>query len=94
MTFGSSVHCDARLTGFERTPGGAEIAAVLHGKALRFPILQTGEHWGLNSLAVILMLEALGVDLDTGLAALAGLRAAWGRGAERADAPPPPGPST
>jgi UDP-N-acetylmuramoyl-tripeptide--D-alanyl-D-alanine ligase len=83
LTFGSDVHCDARLTGFTPTAGGAEVAAVLHGKALRFPILQTGEHWGLNSLAVLLMLEALGVDLDTALAALAAFEPLKGRGAER-----------
>jgi UDP-N-acetylmuramoyl-tripeptide--D-alanyl-D-alanine ligase len=84
VTFGSGLRCDARLTGFERTPDGAEVAAVLHGQALRFPIRQTGEHWGLNSLAVLLMLEALGVGLDTGLSALAGFEPLKGRGAERA----------
>ena len=88
MTFGSGIHCDARLTGFTPNAGGAEVAAVLHGKALRFPILQTGEHWGLNSLAVLLMLEALGVDLDTGLAALAAFEPLKGRGAERTIAAP------
>jgi UDP-N-acetylmuramoyl-tripeptide--D-alanyl-D-alanine ligase len=84
LAFGSQPDCDARLTGFQRTPGGAEVAAVLHGKAQRFPILQTGEHWGLNSLAVLLMLEALGVDPNTSLAALAAFEPLKGRGAERA----------
>jgi UDP-N-acetylmuramoyl-tripeptide--D-alanyl-D-alanine ligase len=84
QTFGSNHDCDARLTGFSPTPGGSEVAAVLHGKALRFPIRQTGEHWGLNSLAVLLMLEALGVDLDVSLAALAAFEPLKGRGAERA----------
>jgi UDP-N-acetylmuramoyl-tripeptide--D-alanyl-D-alanine ligase len=82
VTFGSGPTCDARLTGFERAAGGAVVAAVLHGAALRFPIRQTGEHWGLNSLAVLLMLEALGVDLDTGLAAMAAFEPLKGRGAE------------
>jgi UDP-N-acetylmuramoyl-tripeptide--D-alanyl-D-alanine ligase len=84
VTFGSGLRCDARLTAFERTPDGAEIAAVLHGQALRFPIRQTGEHWGLNSLAVLLMLEALGVGLDISLEALAAFEPLKGRGAERA----------
>ena len=84
VTFGSGLRCDARLTAFERTPDGAEVAAVLHGQALRFPIRQSGEHWGLNSLAVLLMLEALGVDLDTSLEALSGFEPLKGRGAERA----------
>jgi UDP-N-acetylmuramoyl-tripeptide--D-alanyl-D-alanine ligase len=83
LTFGSGPHCDARLTGFCATPGGAEVSAMLHGQALRFPIRQTGVHWGLNSLAVLLMLEALQVDLDTGLGALAAFAPLAGRGAER-----------
>ncbi|MGZ6013557.1 MAG: UDP-N-acetylmuramoyl-tripeptide--D-alanyl-D-alanine ligase [Caulobacteraceae bacterium] len=83
VTFGSGLRCDARLTGFTPVQDGAQVSAVLHGKALDFPIRQTGEHWGLNSLAVLLMLEALGVDLDTGLAALAAFEPLKGRGAER-----------
>ena len=84
LTFGSAPDCDARLTGFAQIEGGAEVAAILHGQALRFPIRQTGEHWGLNSLAVLLMLEALGVGLDLGLEALAAFEPLKGRGAERA----------
>ena len=84
LTFGSAADCDARLTGFLAAEGGAEVAAVLHGQALRFPIRQTGEHWGLNSLAVLLMLEALGVGLDLSLEALAAFAPLKGRGAERA----------
>ena len=83
LTFGSAIDCDARLTGFLPMEGGAEVVAVLHGKSVRFPIRQTGEHWGLNSLAVLLMLEALGVELDLGLSALAAFEPLKGRGAER-----------
>ena len=83
VTFGSGPGCEARLTGFSAEGGGAVIEAVLHGKALRFPIRQTGLHWGLNSLAVLLMLEALGVSLDLGLEAMAAFEPLAGRGAER-----------
>lgn len=83
MTFGSGEACDARLTGFRATAEGAEVSANLHGRALSFPIRQSGAHWGLNSLAVLLMLEALDVDLDTALAALAAFAPLAGRGAER-----------
>jgi UDP-N-acetylmuramoyl-tripeptide--D-alanyl-D-alanine ligase len=55
----------------------------LHGKALDFPILQTGLHWGLNGMAVLLMLEALDVGLSDGLAALGSFEPLAGRGAER-----------
>jgi UDP-N-acetylmuramoyl-tripeptide--D-alanyl-D-alanine ligase len=83
LTFGSADDCDARLTGFRAIEGGAEVSARLHGRALTFPIRQTGVHWGLNSLAVLLMLEALDVDLDTALASLAAFAPLAGRGAER-----------
>jgi UDP-N-acetylmuramoyl-tripeptide--D-alanyl-D-alanine ligase len=83
LSFGAGPACDARLTGFSAVAGGAELTATLHGRALGFPILQTGVHWGLNSMAVLLMLEALDVDLDTGLKALAAFQPLAGRGAER-----------
>jgi UDP-N-acetylmuramoyl-tripeptide--D-alanyl-D-alanine ligase len=58
------------------------VQARLHGKAVDFPILQTGFHWGLNSMAVLLMLEALEVDLSDSLAALGSFEPLVGRGAE------------
>jgi UDP-N-acetylmuramoyl-tripeptide--D-alanyl-D-alanine ligase len=83
QTFGPWKGCDARLTGFRAIRGGAEVSADFHGQSIRFPIRQTGEHWGANSLAVLLMLEALDVDLETSLAALAAFEPLEGRGAER-----------
>jgi UDP-N-acetylmuramoyl-tripeptide--D-alanyl-D-alanine ligase len=59
------------------------VAATIHWRPLRFPLLQTGVHWGLNSLAVLLTLEALGVPLETGMQALAGFAPIEGRGAEK-----------
>jgi UDP-N-acetylmuramoyl-tripeptide--D-alanyl-D-alanine ligase len=82
-SFGSSEHCSARLTGFRAIEGGSEVSAVIDGDPLRFAIRQTGAHWGLNSLAVLLMLEALDVDRETALAALAAFAPLVGRGAER-----------
>jgi UDP-N-acetylmuramoyl-tripeptide--D-alanyl-D-alanine ligase len=82
-TFGSGEGCDARLIDFQVPGPHAVIQARLHGKALDFPILQTGQHWGLNAMAVLLMLEALDVGLDDGLAALGSFEPLAGRGAER-----------
>jgi UDP-N-acetylmuramoyl-tripeptide--D-alanyl-D-alanine ligase len=82
-TFGSGEGCDARLIDFQAADGHAVVQARLHGKAMDFPILQTGQHWGLNSMAVLLMLEALDVDLDDSLAALGSFEPLAGRGAER-----------
>lgn len=83
VAFGSDETCDARLVDIVRTEAGSRIEARLHGRALSFPIRQTGFHWGLNCMAVLLMLEALDVDLDVGVAALAAFEPLEGRGAER-----------
>jgi UDP-N-acetylmuramoyl-tripeptide--D-alanyl-D-alanine ligase len=81
-TFGSAEGCDARLIDFQAAGDHAVVQARFHGKGLDFPILQTGLHWGLNSMAVLLMLEALDVDLGQGLAALGSFEPLTGRGAE------------
>jgi UDP-N-acetylmuramoyl-tripeptide--D-alanyl-D-alanine ligase len=81
-TFGRAEGCDARLIDFQGAAGHAVVQARFHGKGLDFPILQTGFHWGLNSMAVLLMLEALDVDLGDGLAALGSFEPLEGRGAE------------
>jgi UDP-N-acetylmuramoyl-tripeptide--D-alanyl-D-alanine ligase len=82
LSFGRGDGCDARLIDFHPGEGSALVQARLHGQALDFPILQTGFHWGPNSMAVLLMLEALGVDLSDGLAALGSFEPLEGRGAE------------
>ncbi|WP_411286313.1 UDP-N-acetylmuramoyl-tripeptide--D-alanyl-D-alanine ligase [Phenylobacterium sp.] len=82
-TFGTGADCDARLIDFQVPGDNAVVQARLHGKAMDFPILQTGAHWGLNSMAVLLMLEALDVELDASLAALGSFEPLQGRGAEK-----------
>jgi len=81
-SFGRGEDCDARLIDFQPQPGHAVVQARIHGAAYDFPILQTGFHWGPNSLAVLLMLEALGVSMGDGLAALGSFEPLEGRGAE------------
>jgi UDP-N-acetylmuramoyl-tripeptide--D-alanyl-D-alanine ligase len=88
ISFGEAAGADARLTGFSLTAAGARIEARLGGEAISFPIRQSGFHWGLNSLAVLLMLEALGVGRETALAALADFAPIEGRGVERSIAIP------
>jgi UDP-N-acetylmuramoyl-tripeptide--D-alanyl-D-alanine ligase len=82
-TFGRAEDCDARLIDFQGAEGHAVVQARFHGKGLDFPILQTGFHWGLNAMAVLLMLEALDVDLGDSLAALGSFEPLEGRGAEK-----------
>ena len=82
-SFGSGEGVDARLTGFEASAGHATVHAVVDGAPLSFPLLQTGQHWGLNSLCVLLVLEAMDVARGTALAALEGFAPLAGRGAEK-----------
>lgn len=78
--FGTSVGHDARLLDFAPGPEGAWVKAEFHGKPIDFSLRQSGFHWGLNSLCVLLMLDALEVPLETGLAALADFEPLAGRG--------------
>ena len=79
-TFGSDAGHDARLLDFQPFDGGARVRAELYGKTLDYQLAQSGFHWGLNSLCVLLMLDALDVSLETGLEALAHFRPLAGRG--------------
>jgi len=83
VRFGAGPECQARLTDIQAVAGGAQVSAVLHGKAVTFPILQSGAHWGHNSLAALMMMQALDVDLEMGIAALGAFEPLDGRGAER-----------
>jgi len=81
--FGTRPGGRAILTGFQPDEDGARVTAEIEGRKIDFRLAQSGHHWGLNSLAVILMLEALDVPLETALAALATFRPLAGRGQVR-----------
>jgi UDP-N-acetylmuramoyl-tripeptide--D-alanyl-D-alanine ligase len=83
LAFGSDPSCAAQLTGFSLEDGGARVAARLRGDPVSFTLRQTGHHWGMMSLASLLMMEALGVAQADGLAVLATYEPLEGRGAER-----------
>ncbi|HUZ12523.1 MAG TPA: UDP-N-acetylmuramoyl-tripeptide--D-alanyl-D-alanine ligase [Caulobacteraceae bacterium] len=81
--FGQGAACAAQLIEFRVEGGGARVTARLEGRRIDFPLRQSGAHWGLMSLAALLMLRALGVELEVGLAALEGFEPLEGRGARR-----------
>jgi len=83
LTFGSDAGHDARLLDFRADAEGASVAAELFGRRIDYRLAQSGAHWGLNSLCVLLMLDALDVALDTGIEALAGFQPLAGRGQTR-----------
>jgi UDP-N-acetylmuramoyl-tripeptide--D-alanyl-D-alanine ligase len=82
-SFGSGEDCDAQLLAFVPSEDGSRVTARVGDDRLNFPIRQTGFHWGPNSLAVLLMLEALEVERLTSLEALAHFAPLEGRGAAR-----------
>jgi UDP-N-acetylmuramoyl-tripeptide--D-alanyl-D-alanine ligase len=82
--FGRAKGVDAELLRFAPAPGGASVEARIDDVRVEFPLRQSAPHWGPMSLCALLMMRALGVDLDTGLAALGAFEPLAGRGAERA----------
>ena len=83
MTFGSDETADARLLELKTEINGVRASVRIWGREYVYTLAQSGFHWGLNSLAVLLMLEALDVPIDTGLDALANFQPLEGRGRVR-----------
>jgi UDP-N-acetylmuramoyl-tripeptide--D-alanyl-D-alanine ligase len=78
--FGRSEQADARLLGAELGADGSAIEMALDGQRLAFRIGAPGQHWVINSLAVIATAFALGADPQAAAAALADFKAPKGRG--------------
>ena len=81
-SFGRAEGADARLTDFGVEAGRGVIRGEIDGRPVDLTLSQTGAHWGLNAMAVLLLLEALEVSQEDGLAALSAFEALPGRGAE------------
>ena len=80
-TFGLASGADARLLDFAVTPDGARVKSLIDGAPLDYSLRQTALHWGPMSLCALLMLDALGVELNLGARALATFEPLAGRGA-------------
>jgi len=81
-SFGRAEGADARLLDFGVDAGRGLIRAEIGGRSLDFTMPQTGAHWGLNAMCVLLLLEALEVSREVGVDALSAFAALPGRGAE------------
>lgn len=81
-SFGRAEGADARLMDFGVDAGRGVIRAEIDGRRLDFTMPQTGAHWGLNAMCVLLLLESLEVSRQDGVAALSAFAALPGRGAE------------
>jgi len=83
VSFGRSELADARLLSCSLQDSGSDVAALIHGRRIEYRLGAAGEHWVLNSVAALAVVEALGADLTQAAAALATVSASPGRGARR-----------
>lgn len=82
VPFGIAAHAEARLIDAVAAPGGGSLAtAQLGERRLCYTVSQPGEHWVVNSLAVMAAVMAVGGDLGAAGLALAEMEGLAGRGA-------------
>jgi UDP-N-acetylmuramoyl-tripeptide--D-alanyl-D-alanine ligase len=81
--FGRSDAADVRLDSCNLQDSGSDVVALIHGRRIEYRLGAAGEHWVLNSLAALAVVEALGADVDRAAASLADVGASPGRGARR-----------
>lgn len=83
VSFGRAAHADVRL--LDAVPaggtGGSLVTADLGDRRLCYTVANPGEHWIINSLAVMAAVRAVGADLGTAGLALAEMAGLPGRGA-------------
>jgi UDP-N-acetylmuramoyl-tripeptide--D-alanyl-D-alanine ligase len=82
VSFGRAAHADVRLLDAVTAPGGGSlVTADLGDRRLCYTIASPGEHWVMNSLAVMAAVRAVGGDLGAAGLALAEMEGLAGRGA-------------
>ncbi len=83
VTFGSGPAVDVRLVEFVPESQGSRATVDLAGRTHRLRLAAPGRHWAMNALAVLAVVDRLGLDLDTAAQLLAGVRPGAGRGGFR-----------
>jgi UDP-N-acetylmuramoyl-tripeptide--D-alanyl-D-alanine ligase len=81
--FGRSAEAEARLLSCNLQDRGSDVVALIHGRRIEYRLGAAGEHWVLNSLAALAVVEALGADVVRAAASLAEVGASPGRGTRR-----------
>lgn len=82
IAFGKSAHADVRL--LDAVPaigGGSLVTADMGDRRVCYTVASPGEHWVMNSLAVMAVVRAVGGDLGAAGVALAEMEGLTGRGA-------------
>ncbi|HSG94030.1 MAG TPA: UDP-N-acetylmuramoylalanyl-D-glutamyl-2,6-diaminopimelate--D-alanyl-D-alanine ligase [Afifellaceae bacterium] len=80
LSFGAHEDADIRLVNAEHDADGSRIEALVMGGALDYALTVPGRHLVMNSLAVLAVVVALGLDPDRAGKALAAVGALKGRG--------------
>ena len=81
--FGRNAAAEARLLACDLQDSGSDVVALIHGRRIEYRLGAAGEHWALNSVAALAVVEALGADVVNAAATLASVKASPGRGARR-----------
>lgn len=82
MVWGFGVHsfANARLLAYEPDIDGAHVEATIGSSHIKYRLAMRGKHWALNSMAVLVAAQAMGVDLEVAAAALNNVTPPKGRG--------------
>ncbi len=80
LSFGSHIDADARLLDCAVDPDATTVFALLNDHATTYRVGVSGQHWAMNSLAVLLAVGALGGDDALARTALAEMSPPKGRG--------------
>lgn len=83
VSFGRDDAADARLVTANLHDSGSDLVALIHGRRIEYRLGAAGEHWALNSVGALAVVEALGADIVQAAASLAEVKASPGRGARR-----------
>jgi len=81
--FGRSAAAQAQLLSCNLQDNGSDVVGLIHGRRIEYRLGAAGEHWAINSIAALAVVEALGADLVEAAATLATVGASPGRGARR-----------
>jgi len=79
-SFGNHIDATARLLDCGIDPGSTAVFALVGERAMAYRVGVPGQHWAVNSLAVLLAAEALGADVLAAARALGAMTAPKGRG--------------
>jgi UDP-N-acetylmuramoyl-tripeptide--D-alanyl-D-alanine ligase len=80
LTFGARADADAHLEDVQPCEGGSRVTAQILGEVYRYTVGAPGRHMAMNSLAVLLAVQALGADMAQAAEALRDFAPPKGRG--------------